>query len=110
MKINIKNNSTDDLSKANWVTEFIKFCQNNYPLKSKLDFVLVDSSNTNYFADKYIISLRGKTLSDIFHEVSNLWIDLFSSERKINCVNGERELCVKFFVKKNPKVQNELYL
>ena len=110
MKINIKNNSSETISKVNWVSEFIKFCQSNYPLKSKIDLVLVDSSNTNYFANKYIIALGGKNLNDIFYEVSNTWVDLFSTERKIKCVNGERELCVKFFVKNNPKVQNELYI
>ena len=110
MKINIKNNSTENDTKTTWISEFLKFCQLNYPLKNQINFVLVDNSNTDFFADKHIIQLKNKNLNDLFVEISNRWIDLFSEERKIKCVNGERELCVKFFVKKFPQVQNNLYI
>ena len=108
MKIYVKNNSTANLQKVNVVREFFKFCQNNSPLKSSINFVFVDKSSETYFDGKYLIPLKTSKLNENLNLVSQMWINEFSKQRGIPCGYVESQLLVNYFIKNNPSVNNIL--
>jgi hypothetical protein len=110
MKINVKNNSTANVAKIDFVKEFLRFCQINSPLKSSIDVVFVDRSNQVFFDGKYLVPIKFTKLKDSLSIVSKFWIEEFSKQRKINCVGVESELLTKFFIEKNPSVSKFLNL
>ena len=110
MKINIKNNSTKNITKVNVVKNFLIFCQSNSPIKNNINIVLVDSSYGDLPQGKIFIPLSDGTIIDILNNVANIWITEFSRQRNIPCKNNEPELLVNFFLRENPLIKNLLYI
>jgi hypothetical protein len=102
MEINIKNNSSYDSSKFEAVKQYLKFCQETSPLRTKINIQLVNETNQDFFNDTYMVGINGKSFSDVLLEIANKWVLEFSKQRKINTGVKEAQLIRTYFNKKFP--------
>lgn len=102
MEINIKNNSSYDEMKFEVIKEYLKFCQQTSPLKTKINMQLVNETNQDFFNGSYMIGTLNKSFSDVLLDIANKWITEFSKQRKINCGNKEAQLMQTYFLKNFP--------
>ena len=102
MEINIKNNSSFDNSKVEIIKEYLKFCQETSPLKSKINIEIVNNGVEEFFNETYMVSINGKSFSEVLLEIANKWILEFSRQRGINCGTKESQLMRDYFLKKFP--------
>ena len=110
MKVNIKNSSTVDSNKLEIITNFIGFCHQNSPIKKIVEVVLVDFTSDELFNGKFYFIVQNKSVKEILDYISSIWIDEFSSQRKISVSGPEKELMVKFFLEKFPNYENFLHI
>ena len=104
MKINVKNNSNFDTQKFEAIKEFLKFCQENSPLKKEVNFMLVNETNQEFFNGNYMIPTSESSFEDCLYDISKKWIKEFSCQSKIKCGDKESTLIVKYFFKKFPNL------
>ena len=102
MEINIKNNSSYDNSKFETIKQYLKFCQETSPLRTKINIQLVNETNQDFFNENYMVGVNGKTFSEVLLEIANKWVSEFSKQRKINCGIKEAQLIQTYFNKKFP--------
>lgn len=102
MEINIKNNSTYDSLKFETVKQYLKFCQEISPLKTKINIQIVNETNQDFFNDTYMVGINGRSFSEVLLDIANRWILEFSKQRKINCGIKEAQLMQSYFIKKFP--------
>lgn len=102
MEINIKNNSNYDASKFEAIKQYLKFCQETSPLKTKINIQIINETNQDFFNNTYMVGINGKSFSDVLLDIANRWILEFSKQRKINCGIKEAQLMQSHFIKKFP--------
>jgi hypothetical protein len=102
MEINIKNNSSLNNTNFEIIKEYLKFCQETTPLRTKINVQLVNDTNEDFFNETYMVGVNGKNFSDVLFEIAKKWISEFSKQRKIKCGEKEIQLMVDYFTKKFP--------
>jgi hypothetical protein len=102
MEINIKNNSSLNNTNFEIIKEYLKFCQETTPLRTKINVQLVNDTNEDFFNETYMVGTNGKSFSDVLFDIAKKWISEFSKQRKIKCGEKEIQLMVDYFTKKFP--------
>jgi len=93
------------------ILKLIEFCSQHYPYKKNIKVILLNNQSdseleSNY--EKLCIPTRNKNLSNILIDVTNKWINLFVSVKRVNLAGGETELLINKFLENNGNYQNLL--
>lgn len=91
MEVNIKNSEQKiDKNVEVLISDFLKFCNEANPINRKINTVIYSDENGGEVTheNKIVINIKNKTTKEIIVDLSNQWMKIFSTFRKINLNGG----------------------
>jgi len=86
------------------ILKLIQFCNQSYPIKKNISVVLLNSQSESEMEsnnEKLYILTKDKSLFDIIIAISDKWINLFITNKKVKLIGTEIEILLTKFLENN---------